>query len=432
MNFVTITNPEYHAHEAIGHSSIVKTMRSPAHLREALDNPKEATLAMEFGTAIHTAVLEPRIFREEYAVVDEALLAGTLSSLDDYKTAATALCVKFDALNKDELKVAIKAADKDFRYSFKDDVQSEIAALTTERLASALASLDELKQAAGALGIEVGKMKKDDLKLAIKTADIDRVYSFRDEVLAEMSELTTSMMAGTLATLDDYRLAAGELGVKFDALSKDELKTAIKAADKDSRFKLYEEEFDRLYSGKILLKSEQFEAILKMRASLQNHKGANEMLFLSEGLAEKSAFWTDSETGILCKCRPDWLKLRFGRASGIADVKSCCNASADAFSKSIAQFSYDIQAAFYQDGVYAATGERVPFYFIAVEKDAPHAVAVYRASDEMIVTGREKYRTGLHLIKWCRDNNLWPAYQPNGEIETIDLPRWAANYESEL
>lgn len=140
---VTMTNAEYHALQAIGHSSIVKAMRSPAHLREALDNPKQPTPAMELGTAIHTAILEPKIFREEYAVVDDVLLTGTLSSLDDYKIAAGELNVKFDALNKDELKAAIKAADKDSKFKFYEE---EFHGFIQEKFFSNLNSLRQLSR----------------------------------------------------------------------------------------------------------------------------------------------------------------------------------------------------------------------------------------------------------------------------------------------
>lgn len=91
---------------------------------------------------------------------------------------------------------------------------------------------------------------------------------------------------------------------------------------------------------------------------------------------------------------------------------------------------YDIQAAFYVDGIRAVTGMELPFLFIAVEKEAPHAVAVYRADPEVIEVGRKKYRAALQLLKWCQESESWPAYQPGGEIELISLPRWAANAEA--
>ena len=79
----------------------------------------------------------------------------------------------------------------------------------------------------------------------------------------------------------------------------------------------------------------------------------------------------------------------------------------------------------------AVTGKSVDFFFIAVEKTAPYTTACYKASQEMIEVGRAKYRGGLELLKWCQENKLYPGYQPNGEVETIDLPRWAANFELE-
>ena len=52
---------------------------------------------------------------------------------------------------------------------------------------------------------------------------------------------------------------------------------------------------------------------------------------------------------------------------------------ADGFGRAIATLGYDVQAAFYQDGFKTLTGRTIPFYFIAVEKDAPYAVAAYQA-----------------------------------------------------
>jgi len=44
--------------------------RSPAHYRANVDQPKEPSLAMEFGSAWHAAVLEPERFDAEYAGMD--------------------------------------------------------------------------------------------------------------------------------------------------------------------------------------------------------------------------------------------------------------------------------------------------------------------------------------------------------------------------
>ena len=62
---------QYHAEKAIGHSGIVKMLKSPAHLREYLDHPHEPTPAMAFGTAVHTYVLEQDRFAEEFVVAEK-------------------------------------------------------------------------------------------------------------------------------------------------------------------------------------------------------------------------------------------------------------------------------------------------------------------------------------------------------------------------
>ena len=418
---------QYHGDTGVGHSGLVRIMRSPAHFQEYVSNPPVPTPAMAFGTAVHAAILEPKEFGDQYAVVDEAKLAGTLESLDDFKAAADKLGIAYGVPTKDELKAAIKAADRSGACRFRDDVQAEMAALTQERLVGTLMSLDDLKTAAESLGIASAKMKKDELKAAIRAADSLGTYRFKEEVQAEMAALCQEKLVGTLQSLEDYRTAAQILGVRTEALGKDELKAAIKAADGAGACRFREDVLVELYAGKTLLKPEQMAAIQSMAYLVRCHAGAARKL--SNGMAEMSGFWRDPETGIECKCRPDFLAMEEGTITGILDVKTCCDASADAFARSIASLGYDVQAAFYQDGVKTITGMNVPFYFIAVEKEAPFAVAAYKASAEMIETGRAKYRAALQLLQWCRDNKRWPAYQPNGEIEEINLPRWAANFD---
>lgn len=256
---------EYHSSDAISHSGIIKLLQSPAHYLQYRNEPREPTPAMEFGSALHSFILEPVLFAEEYV-----------------------------------------------------------------------------------------------------------------------------------------------LAPKFDKRTKDGKEAAAK----------WEED----NAGKTALTAEQMDTLAAMRVSVFNHVGAARML--EHGEAETSLFWTDDYTGLPCRIRPDWMGKR-----GMADIKSCVCASRVAFSRVIANLGYDVQAAFYVDGMKAVTGKSVRFHFIAIEKTAPFTTACYVASQEMIEVGRAKYRGALELLRWCRDNDCFPGYQPSGEIETIDLPRWAANYD---
>jgi exodeoxyribonuclease VIII len=68
MNILRIKADEYHAIEAVSNSLISKILKSPAHARAYLDKQPVATKAMEFGTAFHVAILEPKKFAEQYVV----------------------------------------------------------------------------------------------------------------------------------------------------------------------------------------------------------------------------------------------------------------------------------------------------------------------------------------------------------------------------
>lgn len=62
---------EYHAHPAVSKSLLDKIALSPMHARAYLDGVRqEPTAVMEFGTALHTAALEPDRFAEEYRIFD--------------------------------------------------------------------------------------------------------------------------------------------------------------------------------------------------------------------------------------------------------------------------------------------------------------------------------------------------------------------------
>lgn len=67
MSFIVESHEEYNAREGVRASILKEILRSPAHAREMMRNPKEPTAAMELGTAVHSAILEPHEF-EKYIV----------------------------------------------------------------------------------------------------------------------------------------------------------------------------------------------------------------------------------------------------------------------------------------------------------------------------------------------------------------------------
>lgn len=64
-----MTNKEYREAEGISRSDLFKISRSPKHFKYEQENPAEQSKALLFGIALHSYVLEPEKFKEEYAII---------------------------------------------------------------------------------------------------------------------------------------------------------------------------------------------------------------------------------------------------------------------------------------------------------------------------------------------------------------------------
>jgi hypothetical protein len=138
---------------------------------------------------------------------------------------------------------------------------------------------------------------------------------------------------------------------------------------------------------------------------------------------ELSVFTTDPETGVGVKARFD--AMLTGRS---LDLKKTQDARPDMFAKSVANYRYHVQAAFYSDVWKWETGEELrAFGFLAIEDEAPNATAIYVLDDDALEYGRRLYRRDLHLYAKCLDAGEWPALETKPQVLT--LPAWALKGE---
>ena len=145
---------------------------------------------------------------------------------------------------------------------------------------------------------------------------------------------------------------------------------------------------------------------LRIDAMVKNIKAHVLASAILAGKHEKSFFWIDKETDLLCRCRPDSIHLNAGI---IADLKSADDISPDEWIKKAYDLGYHVQAAFYLDGVKAAIEQsgntlglqNVPdkFVFVAAESKAPYQVANYDFPDFFIDEGRKTYKRLLWRYK---------------------------------
>lgn len=72
-----LSNSEYHSHPAVSKSHLDQMARSAAHYWARYLDPErevpEPTAEMKLGTALHTAVLEPHLWAEQFAVAPEGI-----------------------------------------------------------------------------------------------------------------------------------------------------------------------------------------------------------------------------------------------------------------------------------------------------------------------------------------------------------------------
>lgn len=174
--------------------------------------------------------------------------------------------------------------------------------------------------------------------------------------------------------------------------------------------------------GKNILTAKQGSKLIKMCRALDNNRNARQLL--KGTVIENSIFWTDEETGLELRIRPDiWRREHY-----IADLKTTNDGSLKGFSKVIYDFGYHISAAMYLDGA-NQTGEKLEdFIFICVENKAPYLTSVYTLSEQALEIGRNAYRQALKGLTYCIKHNKWPGYN-NDEVEEISLPQWVINME---
>ena len=176
--------------------------------------------------------------------------------------------------------------------------------------------------------------------------------------------------------------------------------------------------------GVVILKPEQREVAMRQAESVRRLPEVREAL--ERGRAEVSAFWIDPETGIQCRCRPDWVHPIGGTGVVLLDLKTYSCASPAEFRRQVARKRYHVQDAFYSDGYAAASGADVHgFVFVAVETEYPFAASAVMLDDLGKAAGRDLYRRDLGTYAECMRTGVWPGY--GDKIEIINLPAWALN-----
>lgn len=179
--------------------------------------------------------------------------------------------------------------------------------------------------------------------------------------------------------------------------------------------------------GKTIITKDEYDTILGMREATFAYTDYPLKKAIELGEAEQSIIWTDEETGVRCRIRPDLLLRDVAKL--MLDLKSCGDCRPEEFKGQIFRMDYDLQAAMYIIGMHAFTGEWFPFYFVACEDEDPYGVWVYEVlaseADEIYMSGLKKLRRALELYKRCVENDHWPKYaSPYTSSGCLHIPKY--------
>lgn len=153
-------------------------------------------------------------------------------------------------------------------------------------------------------------------------------------------------------------------------------------------------------------------------------------VLFAEGQAEASLYWTDTETGIRCRARPDFIPARsFGGRRLFVDLKTTKDSNPAKFARSVADYGYHVQQVWYTDGAREiGLDDNCGFVFVNVDVEPPHLVSVVQLDAEAIEIGGDIKRRALRTYARCAETGVWPGW--SDDITTISLPNWATyNYE---
>lgn len=376
--YPSLSNADYHGGEGISKSGLDIINVSALHFRASQnvandpDYERVSTEAQDFGTAFHTIVLEPGEFVKNYTL---ALRQSDVPEAIEDREILVAMVQELNKLRLPKLPTTGNKAD----------------------LIARILQAQEDQKAAASSG-EWVQIFQDAQLQAMKGAELTEVLAGKN--MHRPGLLSTS---GNRHELAEILRANGKPVTLWSDVQAEWL------ANNSQRTVLSADAWERLHG---------------MRDAVMEHPVAGP-LFRRKGKAEQSVYWLDKETGLLCRCRPDWWADTI-----IADLKSTEDASADGFSKTVAKWRYHVQDAFYMDGVEQATGiKQRAFVFVAVEKKAPFAVAVYQLDGESVALGREEYQRNLRTYAQCLNTGKWPGY--SDKVTPIGLPAYYINRKAQ-
>jgi len=167
--------------------------------------------------------------------------------------------------------------------------------------------------------------------------------------------------------------------------------------------------------GKTIVSQTQYEQCTACLNAMLDNDRVTDMV--NRGQSEMSIVWTDPLTGLKCKARIDsvsdvLMDLKTSRDDGDKPLPQ-------SFEYSLWSYNYYTQAAWYQDGWFQLTGQRLPFWFAVVSTTPPIQCIAAPVGEMSLALGRKKNIERMATYARCHEAGVWPGYE---SPELFELP----------
>jgi len=218
-----------------------------------------------------------------------------------------------------------------------------------------------------------------------------------------------------------------ETGMKAARLAVDEMGLDISKMD---GLRAYYDILKKV-SGLEAVKEEHALIIDIVRRNYERYAGGIIFDLLKHSKREISMYYTDPETGLKVRIRPDAIQFEENiGCNAIISVKSTRAESLSHYYYQSAKLCYEHGEGMYQEVASGVTGRDFNCTInIIFQTIAPFGVAVLIWNPEDIEIGKYKYRQALQIAKECEEKRLYPGYDTYAESGHLGLigmkqPTW--------
>lgn len=152
----------------------------------------------------------------------------------------------------------------------------------------------------------------------------------------------------------------------------------------------------------------------------------------TNGISEKAFYSLCPDTGLVRKCKTDFIIPADGGMISIIDLKSTANINPDSFEWSIYNYNYHTQGAYYIDTVQKAIDKTVQNYIIfTIEKESPFEFDIGFIDDPSLEAGRSGSSSGyLKFMKTLSECYAKRSFERSPlEIRAYGIPASRMNDE---